>query len=515
MSAMVEKLRGRDGKLSLEARKTRSARAGLRETKRPKATQGSAVEKTRGRPGQAPIEVPASPLLDPFQLPLDAATGATAALTVGRWNRAGARLVVTNNTVEALLTRGDLQSLQPKVPPELEWIMRRMLVALGKEGALGAVGPLSRLGATGDAPWNPGHWLSSTDWRAWSVLLTSIGGPMSEAGALGGGGPLAARSREALRRLLPGITAQLDLGGALEVIGPFGPLGPLFILGLLGQVGGHGFRQDAEGQFVDPEGKVVRATDVVHLGERRTFELVELYGEAFAEVFGANDTSWMVRGAIEPSEPNGDHFAFTSRGDQLVTLLLVPDRIDDNFSFEVLVDGKRVAESHPGKVVPFVTLTAKEAERLEVRVRLEQADPPGTLRPIADYVESALRPTTNLLGSHGDREPPDPPTVALTKALTSGAAAWTEMNAAFWGATLELFRIPSASDAPDQREAVLTRAALAPFKAWFDTVNAGVEALGFKSKDARPAHGYRLISVGSTKYSSDIAVSGDHQRWVP
>ncbi|MCC7382838.1 MAG: hypothetical protein IT384_13460 [Deltaproteobacteria bacterium] len=512
---MVDKLRGRDGQKLLGAHKTRRARVGLGAKKRPKATQGSAVEKIRGRPDQAPIEAPASPLLDPFQLPLDAATGAAAALTVGRWNRAGARLVVTNNTVEALLTGGDLQSLQPKVPPELEWILRRMLVALGKEGALGAVGPLSRLGAAGDAPRNPGHWLSSTDWRAWSVLLTSIGGPMSEAGALGGGGPLAERSREALRRLLPGVTAQLDLGGVLEVIGPFGPLGPLFILGLLGQVGGHGFRQNAEGEFVDPEGKIVRTTDVVHLGERRTLELVEFYGEAFAEVFGANDTSWMVRGAIEPSEPNGDHFAFTSRDDQLVTLLLVPDRIDDNFSLEVLVDGKRVAESRPGKVVPFVTLTAAEAERLEVRVRLEKADPPGTLRPIADYVESALRPTTHLLGSRENREPPDPPPVALTKALTASATAWTEMNAAFWAATFQLLRIPSASDAPDQREAVLTRAALAPFKAWFDLVNAGVEALGFKHQDLRPAHGYRLLSVGSTKYAGDITVSGDHQRWVP
>ena len=341
-----------------------------------------AVRKARGRHG-----TPARPA------GLSAVTAAQAGAELGRAPRLGAKLV-TASEVERLITSGDLSSLTPALPRALWPFVQQLGQALQMDGPLGDRGPLSRRGALEDSVWSPAFWMKAIgDWSALSSDLTAHGGPGSALGSLGGFGPTnPALIRAGLAALGP-AAQQLDAGGLFTALGPLGPLGALGALGYLGAVGGHGFAQDAQGRFVGPKGEVRRTTDVSYEGAKRTLELVEVYSEGFASKLATNDASWMVRGALPPSDPE-DTFRFTPAQDQVVTLTAVPDDRGDVFTLELLDRaGKVLATSDSEAYVNFIQVEAKAGVELAIRVKRQDGEGRGPTA-VSAYLDALFLPFT-------------------------------------------------------------------------------------------------------------------------
>jgi hypothetical protein len=184
-----------------------------------------------------------SPLLDPFRLPTNPVDAVTAAIDVGHWNRAGAKLI-TASDVDAMLN-GDIAKALPRVPAAMHPMVRSLAQALGRDGPLGSHGPLGKLGPAADEPWSPSFWMNKAgDWTELSEKLAKNGGPGSAAGPLGKNGPLG----DAQKTLDPALLEELKAGGLFAPLGPLGPLGALGALGYLGLVGGHGYARNEDGQ---------------------------------------------------------------------------------------------------------------------------------------------------------------------------------------------------------------------------------------------------------------------------
>lgn len=329
-------------------------------------------------------EPPPSPLLAPE--PLDATTAVTAAVHVGRWNREGAALV-TASKVEHALESGDFSGFKNAPPKKLLPLLRSVAEAYTVSGPLGSHGPLSRLGPLGDEPWNPSRWMKSIGgWEKLSNELTALDGPGSSKGPLGDSGALQHRGK--LKNIAPGLSEQLDAGGVFTALGPFGPLGPLGPLGYLGPIGGHGFAQDDKGRFVNEDG-VVRTTDVMVQGKKRSFELVEMMSASDAKA-ETQDTSWMVRGTVA-AKGESDAIQFSPRGDRLLTLCVVPEKSSDVFSIELFSGGKSIAKSDSDTLMNFIQIPVEKAEKLEVRVTLKK-QAPKALHPAALAIEAATMP---------------------------------------------------------------------------------------------------------------------------
>ena len=258
-------------------------------------------------------------------------------------------LAITASSVEAL--HGDYSSVQPPVAGDTTF--------LGQLGPLGAMGPLGPLGPLGHQSWNVSAFLASLgDWWGFSKLLTSWGGPLSEAGPLGPGGPL---GRQAYERALP---KHFQMGGIWGVLGPAGPLGCLGPLGPLGPAGAEGSSIDSAGRHVH-DGKVKRT---VLVGERE-FEICELYREAFAKAMPDNDTSFMVEGELSPPSET-DEYAFTSRCDQFVSVVVVPESTLDACALDVRGAGGLLASSASSSLVNWVILHVRAGTSLKARVHL-------------------------------------------------------------------------------------------------------------------------------------------------
>jgi hypothetical protein len=272
--------------------------------------------------------------------------------------------------------------------------------ALGPTGPISAWGPLGALGPVGDNAWNPSQYvdlvpnwkLTSAEWwpagddkTARCVRSKPNDGPLSEAGPLGPCGPL---SKEAYEQTLPGIndfSKQLQAGGVWTVLGPLGPLGPLGVLGPLGPLLGKQFRgsePDADGNYKDARGNIVRTVDVPYEGGKRTYELLEKYTESAAKRLTNNDTSFMVMGSLD-SPTEQDEFTFTSREDQFVTVTLVPENALSDFDFEITdANGRTIVKSaedgrqemffaaitRAGSYIDFAQIKVATNEKLKARV---------------------------------------------------------------------------------------------------------------------------------------------------
>lgn len=343
--------------------------------------------------GLGPVEVPHSTgtpaNLTGRDFPRDAATGAQAALTVGRWNRAGG-LLMTANSVRAVLDSGDLSSIHPPIPRALWPLAIALKEVLSPEGPLGKNSPAGARGAVGDDPMNPSFWMRQFGWSAIAEALTALGGPMSGLGSLGGRGPLTPEAIAALKYMGP-LAEQLQPGGLFAAVGVVSAVGAGSGLGAAGVVGGHGFASNERGDFVDDDGKVVRHTDVEYEGGTRRIQLTELYTEANLEGRASTDAAFMVRGTL-PEGDAEDTFRFTSKHDQFVTLTVVPETNDAYFLDLLDRDGRVIATSDLNDGINYIQLQTQAGEVLSARVRRGEPAESRLPHPAAMMIDAALAP---------------------------------------------------------------------------------------------------------------------------
>lgn len=277
----------------------------------------------------------------------------------------GARFAVTASSVEAL--DGDLSSLSPPCRTADAFHSCEFYLstgsALGDYGPLGAYGPLGTLGPLGRNTWNPSYWISAAG--DWSEHVDMIDGPLGASGPLGPNGPL---GDEAYYETLPAINdwaKQLQAGGVWTVLGPLGPLGPLGALGALGPVGAHGYATDDGGRFVHGA-RIVRTIRTSYADE--PFELVEMYDEATAKAVPP-DTSFVALGAS--SFGSVDVFPAKSLRDQVVTVLVVPEKQLDNFDVVIRdAAGSVLASSTSRGYIDWIQLQAPAGGRMTLEVSL-------------------------------------------------------------------------------------------------------------------------------------------------
>lgn len=342
--------------------------------------------------------------IDPTQLPNDPVGGSIIGADAGRWNRKGA-LFVTAKQVDALLASGDLSKLDPMIPAALWPLVQALAQALTPDGTLGSRGPLSSRGPVGNHAWNPSELFRAFgDWRAMSLELMGLGGPGSSFGSLGPFGADGAWAKSMLPLLGP-IASQLQAGGIFGVLGPDGPLGPKGPLGYLGRVGGHGFAQDASGNFISKQG-IERKTQVEYLGEKRTMNLVELYRESDAAKVKNQDASWVIDGLVDKGDDDGDSFKFHVKKGDLLTLTVVPERVGDVFTLELFdKKGRLVAVSDSDRFVNFVQAKAPVGGELTARVKVKTRGPDSesvAQSPVAAWVDMLLAP---VFGSEIGKRP--------------------------------------------------------------------------------------------------------------
>lgn len=196
---------------------------------------------------------------------------------------------------------------------------------LGNKGPLGKYGPLGTSGPAGTWAWNPARYISGAFcWDGLQQELTASGGPLSADGPLGANGPLG-------EMMDATASNPFQPGGMYAAVGPWGPLGALGALGPLGPVGAHGFRADADGNYVSQDGSIQRTIRTEWtLGTAREWGLLEDYTEKRAKELPDNDTSFMVEGAIANAELS-DTYRFRSNVDQYVTVLVLPELASATF----------------------------------------------------------------------------------------------------------------------------------------------------------------------------------------
>jgi hypothetical protein len=291
---------------------------------------------------------------------------------------------------------------------------------LGYLGPIGPNGPLGAMGPVGQNAWNPSRCITGTlGWEAWAQLATLLGGPLSSMGPLGRNGPL---SQQAY-----GTTVEpLRVGGDEAVLGPAGPLGALGALGPLGPTGAHGFRANANGEYVNRSGEVQRTLTVNWgLDVGKTEELFEQYTEKHAKEMADNDTSFMVEGQLDKPH-DADTFAFHSRVDQYVTVLVLPEKGSvvpnaksagtdsvaalaqhlDNFDLELLDSkGKVIARSNIRDGSDWLQLKVPAGADLRARVTLK-GSPHDDVKPYRLFVVGTGDHTSDLTGGKAWKKGP-------------------------------------------------------------------------------------------------------------
>lgn len=244
------------------------------------------------------------------------------------------------------------------------------LPPLGYAGPIGPYGPLGTLGPVGNNAWNPSTYISggaSAGWSDWQKRMTAAGGPLSEAGPLGPQGPVGDVDQRGAA-----VMPELRPGGDAAVLGSLGPLGALGPLGPLGPVGAHGYKADAEGNYRDASGKIVRGVDVPYHDGKRSYPLVENYTEEAAKKKKDNDTSFMVSGSIDKAS-EVDHYSFTASESEYVTVTLVPEKQLDAFDLTISDgEGKVLFQSKSQQSVDWAQLRVKAGTKLKASVRLKQ-----------------------------------------------------------------------------------------------------------------------------------------------
>ncbi len=238
--------------------------------------------------------------------------------------------------------------------------------AFGVYGPLGAYGPLGTLGPIGNQTWNPSVWLKMVgDWSDLSNLLTQLGGPLSANGPLGKNGSLGDQYSN--------FPAKYRAGGAWAVVGPAGPLGALGPLGPLGPLGAHGFSIDEYGHYRNQSGRLMKSVSADYDGSRsREFFLFEVVDESSAKN-SVNDTSVLILGEV--ARVGGEEtFQFESPENGYVTVLVVPEKQLDDFSFSLISNGLRIAESAARRFINFAHFRVSAGARFQVKVKLRDTD---------------------------------------------------------------------------------------------------------------------------------------------
>jgi len=304
--------------------------------------------------GNTPVATKSvSPQLDPFDLPIGPASAITAALQVGQWNRAGAKLI----------TASDVETKLDSVPLAMRALMKDLTKALGHDGPLGSHGPLSRLGPVSDEPWSPSFWMKDQDWSDLSKDMALIE---------------------------TGFLDELKGGGMFAPLGPLGPLGALGALGYLGLVGGHGYARNADGHFIDKQGEIVK-TAVIG-ASKKAFELVELYPEKVAKAARIHDASWIIKGAISKDDNDGDAYQFMAKKKQVVTLTVVPEHAGDVLTIELVQKGKVIGRSDSSALVNWIHFEADKNGPIEVRVNKKEGAKAPPQSASSTYIDWMLSP---------------------------------------------------------------------------------------------------------------------------
>lgn len=284
------------------------------------------------------------------------------------------------STKKVVDLNGDVSSIAPaidnsKIPYGNASDYMTNSSCLGYYGPLGPYGPLGTLGPIGDNTWNVSYWMDTfSTWTDWKDEIT---GPLGPEGPLGEAGPVANDQYYGI--LDPGFTlfqtndfARHSRGlGIWNAVGPLGPLGALGALGPLGPIGAHGYTANGNGEYVDANGDVKRNITIWYDGsqtEQRTYDLYEKYTEDFAKNMTDNDTSFMVTGKSS-SYSDVDTYAFTSSQDQLVSVVIVPEKQLDDFDLTIVDENDNViATSNTGTFIDAVQLKVPAGTTLKAKV---------------------------------------------------------------------------------------------------------------------------------------------------
>ncbi len=249
-----------------------------------------------------------------------------------------------------------------------EWYLDE-LSCLGYVGPLGPYGPLGTLGPIGDNSWDPSEWISgSVNWDDWVDWMY---GPLGPSGPLGENGPMSDQYYNGNTYVVNDYNAHMRGIGYWNSVGPIGPLGAVGALGVLGPVGGHGYTADSNGNYIDSDSNIVRTINMQFSSSPvtyRDYDLYENYDEDFAKSMSDNDTSFMVAGRINDKEI--DSFTFTSDLDQVVSIVLMPEKQLDDFDFTLTDDsGTVIAESDSYYYIDSIQLKVKAGTTLTANVR--------------------------------------------------------------------------------------------------------------------------------------------------
>eukprot|EP01129_Flabellula_baltica_P017674 TRINITY_DN9878_c0_g1_i1.p1 TRINITY_DN9878_c0_g1~~TRINITY_DN9878_c0_g1_i1.p1 ORF type:complete len:366 (+),score=49.90 TRINITY_DN9878_c0_g1_i1:37-1098(+) len=269
---------------------------------------------------------------------------------------------------------------------------------LGYAGPLGPYGPLGMLGPLNNAQWS--SWSDMLgDWSDWTKSHNSV---LGANGPLGESGPISDIYYNGELFMSNDFAVQLRAMGLWAPLGPLGPLGALGILGPLGVNGAHGYRKNANGEYIDKSNSVVRSVDVWFDADhtiQRTYDLYEMYQEDFAKKQHDLDTSFMVRGEIE-SYDEVDQYVITSKHNQIVTLTLVPDYQLDNFDMELHDIRGLVTASNSVSLIDWIQIKVPENSKLAIKVTCSHSGHP--LRSTYRLFVTGSSQYINMTNIHGD-----------------------------------------------------------------------------------------------------------------
>lgn len=283
------------------------------------------------------------------------------------------------SSVRVMKLSGDTRTVRPavsdaRIPGGSAAFYLSSFSALGHYGALSAYGPLGALGPVGSDRWSPLYWISAVgDWAEWSADFDVLG----PGGPLGHGGPLAEAQyygeADPGRALFASndFAVQLRGMGLWSVLGPIGPLGALGPLGPLGPIGAHGLERGGGGDY-RRGGQVVRTIEVDFddAGARRTYPLFEYYPDGEDVRSGPiQDTSFMTRDALL-SRKSPHVYRVRSAVDQIVTVLVVPEKELDDFDLAVAADDTRIVANTGYATMDWIQMQVPAGTELEIAVRL-------------------------------------------------------------------------------------------------------------------------------------------------
>ncbi|GAA2447144.1 hypothetical protein [Streptomyces macrosporus] len=363
-------------------------------------------------------------------------------------------------------------SIRPRIDPaayadgETGERLLRPIGPLGHLGPLGPWGPLGRYGPVGEAG---EHWEAQLDHMrqhpflaslldTWGVLAEPV---LGEDGPLGPAGPVDRQAYCEDLAAINEVSGQLQAGG---VYGPLGPVGPLGVYGPLGPLGPRGplgaLLDPDDGRYFD-NGELLTEVEGAAPwggGEKRTYELVEMYPAGRARAAGVDlDTSFTAADVMAPGRSLD--YPMTSSQEQFVTVTVVPDGGFADLTCMVNAYGVNPCAVYPALSV-YPNGAAVDTEDVLIRDVFGFPAPWKTPREITDLY------TLELLDGSGD---------VVARSRSTRYVDWIQI------------KVPAGAE--------LT-ARVTMESAWDDG------AIGSR---------YRLVVTGSTDWIASAGSSGAHQ----